>query len=158
VYPVEQNRGLPGEPWMWMSTILTWGALAGAAWDSRIYVLNGDGQGGGMSLQIYDTVDDSWSAGSGLNVRHEAAAAAALDGKVYFFGGSEDTWSPEALLVRDTVNTYDTAIDVWSLAVPLPSPRFYSTVQVIGGELHVLGGFEDASGGPAISEHLVFSP
>jgi N-acetylneuraminic acid mutarotase len=131
------------------------GSLAGAAWDKKIYVLNGDPEGGATILQIFDTVNDSWSYGKGIGAHYEAAAAVAYNGKVYFFGGIEDAWRGENP-THNTQNIYDVGTNTWSTGESMPSARSSATAQLIDNGFHVLGGLDDVGNGTAAHEVFYF--
>jgi N-acetylneuraminic acid mutarotase len=137
--PIPQNRN---------------GVLAGAAWGTKIYVLNGDLAGGPTILQIFDTVARSWSAGAGLGAHYEAASSGSRAGKVYFFGGHTAAFLGGPGL-QNAVNIYDVATNSWSQGPNMPTARFYSTVQLVDNGFHVFGGFTPYEGTAA---HEVYYP
>lgn len=134
---------------------LNYGSFSAAVWETKIYVMGGDTPGGSTILQIYDTVSDEWSRGADLGAHFDAAAGAAVAGKLYFFGGVEQG----AFFVpplRSEVNIYDIATDSWSVGAQMPTPRAFSTAQVVGDSIHVLGGFDVKQEG--LATHEVFYP
>jgi N-acetylneuraminic acid mutarotase len=137
--PIPQNRNL---------------ILAGAAWGTKIYVLNGDSAGGPTILQIFDTVARSWSGGAGLGAHYEAASSRSLDGKVYFFGGHTGAYYGGPGL-QNAVNIYDVATNTWSQGPNMPTARFHSTVQLVASCFHVFGGFTPDTGTAA---HEAYCP
>jgi N-acetylneuraminic acid mutarotase len=153
-YSFTQERWLPCAP---IPQNRNNGSLVAAAWGDEIYVINGDQVGGTTILQIYDTLADSWSTGPDLAAHQEVAAAAALAGKVYFFGGVRNGYAEAPYAPLDVVNIFDTATHTWSTGTPLPSARMASTVQLMDGAFHLVGGYLGSSGTPT-NEHLFFHP
>ncbi len=121
------------------------GALSAAAVGARLYVLNGNPNDGTTVLQIYDSLTDSWSTGATLDGHiFEAAAAAAVGTKVYFFGGANrhaiSDYSETPAVVSSTVNIYDSVTASWSTGLSMSVPKMWATAELYEGSIHVLGG------------------
>jgi N-acetylneuraminic acid mutarotase len=66
-------------------------------------------------------------------------AAAALNGRIYVFGGRLD---PSKISPEPSIHAYDPATDLWSTpAAPLPTPRESAAAVAVGGKFYVIGGF-----------------
>ncbi len=90
------------------------------------------------TLRIYNTQFGTWSFGTPMPSRVEAAAGSVLNGKFYVIGGDNYT---------DTLSTnyvYDIGSNTWSAGAPLPAPRknAYATAQ--NRLVYVFGGLDAA--------------
>jgi hypothetical protein len=65
-----------------------------------------------------------------------AYALAALEGKLYLFGG----WNGSDYL--DSVYEYDPAQDVWTAKTPMPTARGFAGAAVADGKIYVIGGYD----------------
>jgi Kelch motif protein len=81
----------------------------------------------------YDARVDTWTTLPRLPVATRAAAAAALDGRVYVLGGTTPTGNTAAVRAWDGRR--------WRAHARLPAPRFNHAAVVLGGRLYALGGF-----------------
>lgn len=136
------------------------GALSSAVVGTRLYVLNGNPGSDSTSLQIYDSLTDSWSSGRSLaGHRAEAAAAVAVGARIYFVGGADNhdaSDSSRMASVSAEVNVYDTDADTWSSAAPTQVAAMWSAAALCAGRVHVLGGLDSAS--EALGDHQVWTP
>lgn len=117
---------------------LVYGAAAAVGTYGRIYVAGGSSTGllgPGISdwLQIYDPATDAWTLGTPLpNPTWTPGAAAAIDGRIYVFGG-------DGTLTR--VQIYNPSTDSWSFGAPMPGPRFeLAAVTGPDSRMYVIGG------------------
>ena len=111
---------------------------AAAATGGRVYVM-----GGYASLATpwapvrtvweLDPAGGTWRARAPLPSARGAAAAVALDGKVYLFGGAAGAALSQALV-------YDPAEDEWTQLAPMPTAREHLAAVVVGSEIYVIGG------------------
>ncbi|EYF00270.1 Kelch repeat-containing protein [Chondromyces apiculatus] len=89
------------------------------------------------SVEIYDPVADTWSAGAplpGARVNHRASRLP--DGRVLVTGGQDAT-----LALLDSTVLYDPATDTWSAGPTLPSARAYhEVVSLPSGRVVLVGG------------------
>jgi N-acetylneuraminic acid mutarotase len=123
------------------------GEAAVAAEGGKIYVAGGYDTR--PTFQIYDIATDTWTFGRALPGGTDNAGAVALQGKVWVFGGEA---SP-------LVQIYDVAPGSWSPGPSLPDPRFSSAVELVGSEVHLVGGWSfDRFHNVSIATHAVFDP
>ena len=83
----------------------------------------------------YDPAQNSWSERTPMPAGSERATScvAALDGKIYLFGGARATTVSDA-------SVYDVAADSWQALPPLPEAREHCVVGAIGGTLYIASG------------------
>ena len=88
-------------------------------------------------FETYDPVKDVWAALKPLPQPLCAYAIAALDSRIYLFGG----WDGQHYL--DTVRVYETLTGAWSVAAPMPIPRAFAAASSIGNKIYVVGGYDE---------------
>ena len=121
------------------------GEAALAAADGKIYVAGGYDTR--PTFQIYDIATDTWSSGHSLPEGTDNAGAVAYQGKIWVFGGEA---SP-------AVQVYDVASGNWSAGPSLPSPRFSSVVELVGSDVHLVGGWSfNRANNVSVATHSVF--
>jgi Kelch motif len=101
-------------------------------------------------VQAFDVGVGRWSDRAPLPRGLNHVGVAALDGKIYAFGGFTGQ-------NRDPVvdaNVYDPAADAWTALPPLPNPLGSIAVTALDGKLHLVGGRDVHS----VGTHLVFDP
>ena len=87
-------------------------------------------------VEIYNPATDNWIGGRPLPQPLAGMAAAALDGKVYAFGGSGPQDGSKASYV------YDPATDTWSQVAPLPgSDLVFAQAVSLNGFIYLAGGW-----------------
>ena len=91
--------------------------------------------------------------------------AAALGGKIYAVGGTQNKWNDIASASTEVVGTtyvhvYDPQTNKWSSVKPLPQARYGHGVAALGGKLYVAGGVLTADLTTAVitSTVLVYDP
>ena len=87
------------------------------------------------SLNIYDPDADRWSAGPPMRAARAGCRAAALDGKLYVIGGSEQDRG-----FLDRVEIYDPAANAWQAGPPIPAGREAMGLATAEGKLYAIGG------------------
>jgi len=106
--------------------------------ETLIYVV-----GGRLNLDYAQNVDrlESLHGSGALNVllpamptARSGLAAAALEGRIYVFGGE----SPEGTF--DENEAYDPASDTWKTMAPMPTARHGLGAAVVGDTIYVIGG------------------
>lgn len=80
------------------------------------------------------TFTDGWSIRSSLQTARLGAMGAAVDGKIYVFGGI----GFEGYLRSS--EAYDPSSDSWRYIDDLPAARAYGAAVVLGGQIYVIGG------------------
>jgi N-acetylneuraminic acid mutarotase len=106
----------------------------------NLYVLGSMSSGNVVTqntLQIYDSVADSWSLGQGsMPVTSTKFAAAVLDGLLYVMGGQTSSGSSSSLRV------YDAASNTWSLRASMSVGRSFLSAVAADGFLYAVGGVD----------------
>jgi DNA-binding CsgD family transcriptional regulator/N-acetylneuraminic acid mutarotase len=116
-----------------------------------IYVPGGrlaDGQPS-ERLEVYDPRTDRWEERAALPAPRCAYALAALEGRLYLFGG----WDGHGYTAD--VFIYDPQTDVWNIGQPMGAGRGFAAAVSTGGKILVLGGWD---GKQALSTNSVYFP
>ena len=110
----------------------------GAALDDKLYMVAGKTSSTHISsMNIYDPVTDSWSAGPDLpGPAVENPAVVAYAGKLYVFGGSTDPFSGAVT----NAAVFDPATPGWTPLAPMTTGRGGATAKVLGDKIYVVGG------------------
>jgi N-acetylneuraminic acid mutarotase len=137
-------------------------SAASAVINEKIYVVGGrqahqqpDGslrQVNVPDLEIYDPHTDRWATGAPMPQAQGGLAAAALDGKLYVFGGEQ--WVPERKVFASSW-LYDPATNRWEALPDLPTPRHGLGASALGNRIHVFGGGTRVGGEAASAAHEV---
>jgi N-acetylneuraminic acid mutarotase len=117
----------------------------------KIYVPGGkmaDGQPTDQ-LEVYDPRKDTWEKKEPLPVRVSGYALAALEGKMYLFGG----WDGKNIL--SSVYKFDPTSNSWQLGRPMPFARIAADAFPINEKIYIFGGSNDNSN---LLENLVYLP
>lgn len=96
----------------------------------------------------YDPAADSWRPLAPMPTKRGAAAAAAVDGKLYVIGGAAQLpgdASPSIHPARphrslDTVEEYDPAANTWRARAPMPTARNHMAIGAVKGRIYAIGG------------------
>jgi hypothetical protein len=136
-----------------------------AAIGSTIYVIGGYAAAGGHPgaldstgqidvdqplVQAFDLTVGRWTDRAPLPRGLNHVGVAALDGKIYAFGGfTAQNREPVA-----DANVYDPATDAWTPLPRLPAPLGAISVAALDGKLHLVGGRDVHS----VGTHVVFDP
>jgi Tol biopolymer transport system component len=106
-----------------------------AATSNKIYLF-------GDPIYVYDMATDSWSTRPAPPFDNVGApAAAALNGKIYVFGGSF-SWGGTGPIGIPDVYEYDPSTDTWSPKTPMATgvALLWQAASVVGNKVYVLGG------------------
>lgn len=90
------------------------------------------------TVEVYDPETNGWERGADVPAPRGLLALAVVEGKIYAMGGGirrEGQDEPSAL-----VEVYDTEKDRWEPGVPMPTPRFAASAEVVDGRVYVAGG------------------
>src|SRR5256712_10390480 len=119
------------------------GELLGVAIDGRLYASEGLLPGfkpAGLVYE-YDTVRDAWAQKKPMPHPVHHAAVAALNGKMFLFGGFDlPTSGPPGWNPVNEAWEYAPATDSWRALAPMPTARGGSVAAVVGGKFYVIGG------------------
>jgi N-acetylneuraminic acid mutarotase len=102
------------------------------------------------ALEAYDPQRDSWQALAPLPEARAGYALAAVEGKLYLFGGVDGAQTPRA-----EVWQYNPDLDTWQPQTAMSEPRAGLGSVVIDDQVFLIGG-ENASG--PLSLHQRYSP
>lgn len=100
------------------------------------------------SLEIYSPAADAWDSGPAMPTARSGAAGAALNGRLYVFGG--ELAYPR---ITDAVERYDAAKREWQSLPPMPYAAHGLGAAVVDGAVYVLGGYTaggDAEGSESV--------
>jgi hypothetical protein len=146
-------------------------ADGGRAWASAtvvaggIWLIGGEtGQYSRDSVDVFDVMTATWSQGVvRLPQPLSASVAAAIDGKTYVIGGTQLLDFGYNLGGSALVYAFDHGTGAWVDRSPLQVGRFFAAGAVLGGRIHVVGGytyceyFGWCSRGPT-SGHEIYDP
>ena len=89
-----------------------------------------------QAVEVYDPRTDTWTKKADLPAPKAGAAAAALNGKIYIFGGTDsDTGS-----ATSTIFEYDPDSDAWTTGPDMPFKRLGLSASVVNGKVYIIGG------------------
>lgn len=121
--------------------------MTSAVIDEKIYVIGGREPIGNSSLfrnlainEMYDPKHDTWVSRQPLPSYRSGLAAAAIDDKIYVFGG-ENTQR-----TFDNNEEYNPKTDSWTLCVPMPTARHGLGAITVDGNVYVIGGNLEPAG------------
>lgn len=104
---------------------------------------NGDGttyQTNLSDVDIYDLSTNTWSATS-LSARKCGMAAVAINNKVFFGGGNEQT-GPNSYFATNKVEVYDLSANLWSI-ITLSEARVHLSAVTLGNKIYFAGGINN---------------
>jgi hypothetical protein len=143
--------------------------LAAAMLGHSIYAIGGRLNGGGPcsgrevdSVERYDIASDTWVTLAPLPRARSDAAAAAVNGKIYVFGGCRIHPQTGELIVLRRVDIYSPRSNTWSSA-PLDLPRkraaFYQVAALHHNspepKVYVIGGWDGVR--PGVSTVFIYN-
>ena len=127
---------------------------ASAVIDGKIYVVGGrqfkkqaDGNYANVNvanLEVYDPKEKRWQTLSPLPKAAGGISAAAVDGKLYVFGGEQ--WVPEQTVIAEAW-VYDPALDKWDSVPDMKVPRHGTAAGAVGNQIYVFGGATETGAG-----------
>ncbi len=105
-------------------------------------------------VTVYDAAADSWADRKNMLIPAHHAAAVALDGKIYVFGGfvgrpGTKVWQP-----IPSAAMYDPDADSWKELAPMPTARGSAQAVVVDGKIYVIGGAHANIPGKPMTEPL----
>ncbi len=102
----------------------------------RIYVPGGRLASGGPTrlMEVYNLRLGRWETRASLPVALSAYALAAVDGRLYLFGG----WDGQKIVA--SVYAYDPESDAWQAGTAMSSPREFAAAVALEGRVLLIGG------------------
>jgi len=111
-----------------------------------LYVMGGRKVGSVVSTaEVYEILTNTWTSGTPMPKPVVLAAAAMLGGKIYVLGGAiSDRVDGDNDGVVADVHVFDPQTGAWTEAPPMRTARRSHAAAVVGGQLYVIGGDDDA--------------
>lgn len=132
--------------------ILERGFAASAQVGNNVYIIGGNTSYGLTGLvekysldKQMTVIDCKWK----MPVPVSNAGAAAVNSKIYVFGGLD-----EAEVVRDTLQIFDTVAGTWTQGAKLLQPIMQPTVVAFDSKIYVFGGLSSPSGAPLNTTYM----
>ncbi|MFN0072931.1 MAG: Kelch repeat-containing protein [Chloroflexota bacterium] len=98
----------------------------------------------------YDPTTNTWSARAPIpSPRGHMALVTGPDGKIFAFGGRNDT------MALALVEAYDPTTNSWSARTPMSAPRSNASATLLGGRIYVVGG---VNGSQFVSTVEIYDP
>ena len=125
------------------------GATASAV-NGSCYVIGGSQeQPGGEETAIatveeYNPKTDTWRARAPLSQARTIGGSAAVDNKIYVFGGIQSFEDEPPVLA--SVEIYDPASNSWTSGADMPTPRVAMGVAALNGSIYTVGGITSGFG------------
>ncbi len=121
-------------------------SASAAVIDGKLYVVGGEDKRHPSRpvydvLEVYDPATDTWTQKASMPTRRAGPGTAAVDGKLYVFGGLRVN------LFFDVLEIYDPATDTWSTGSSMPNKVYAPAVAVVDSLIYVAGGYEETSEG-----------
>ena len=130
------------------------GEVAAAVVGGKLYALGGNFAGQALPRnEEYDPATDRWRLRAPLPEGRDHLGVAAVNGKIYTFGGFTSSVHKGAGAV---VFEYDPVSDTWRTLPPMKGPRASVGVAVIDGKIHVIGG--RGLDAVTVATHEVYDP
>jgi DNA-binding CsgD family transcriptional regulator/N-acetylneuraminic acid mutarotase len=139
---------IDAQQWVrWGSKPTAVGDVQAAVIGNKIYVPGGRLETGQVTgvLEAYDPQNNRWTTLEPLPQPRSGYALAAVEGKLYLFGG----W--DGSTYRSEVWQYSPDQDEWSERAPMPTARAYAGAATLVGQIYVVGG-ENKDGALTVNE------
>ncbi|KAI0403232.1 hypothetical protein F4802DRAFT_617016 [Xylaria palmicola] len=122
--------------------------VGGAVIGHKMYVVGGRdtdiGNVYGTTFELdLENLDKGWVTKATMNAPRGGLATAALDGKIYTFGGEGDKSNSKGVFVQ--VEVYDTGADTWTVLQPMKNPRHGTAAVAVAGRIYLPGGGTSSS-------------
>lgn len=95
---------------------------------------------------VYDVRAAGWVALPAMSVARSDAAAAAVGGRLYVFGGYGDGF--DMTVTGSLAEVYDAAAGAWRAVAPMPTPRGDLQAVAFGDRIFVVGGWQYSAADP----------
>jgi len=108
--------------------------------------------------------EDSWASKAPMQVARSALGVAAVNGKIYAIGGSNQSGQAPSmpgstvLGIKHNVDTneeYDSTTNTWTFKKPMPTPRIDFAIAVYQNKIYCIGGYTE-NGSTGLNE--VYDP
>jgi N-acetylneuraminic acid mutarotase len=125
------------------------GGLTAEVLGGLVYVIGGlDAAGDSVStVEVFDPVAGTWSAGVSLPSARDNAASAVLDGRIFLFGGRLRSGGSNLEPTLQTVESFGIGDLSWSSAALMPTGRRAASAVVSEGRAIIFGGEKTSEGG-----------
>ena len=127
-----------------------------AVWDGTIYTFgNYNIASDNNGVLAFNPSTDVWTSLANMPTGRGMASAAAVNGKIYVFGGNDAYWNRWLT----TVEVYDTRTNSWNTNIPaIPGTgRGYLSANAVNGKIYVMGG-TNSYVVPTFSDNFVYDP
>ncbi len=108
--------------------------------DNKIYMISGRYDYNAKTCvsnhQCYDLGTNTWSDKANMNVSRYGTKTAAVNGKIYAFGGNDSSKD-----ISNIVEEYDPVADTWTVKSPLPVQRLKPAVIAFNNKIYAIGGY-----------------
>jgi len=104
--------------------------------DSKIWAIGGSGNSHTRKVEIYDPIQNSWTAGPSLTFQRHAPVIWVLNGKIYVGGGLSSNFG-----YQDSIEVYDPALRKWIHFGNFPEPKYYADSVILNDTVYVVAGF-----------------
>src|SRR6185295_7172855 len=104
------------------------------------------------TVHVYDPKTNSWSERTPMPTARGALAVVELGGKLYAFGGYDQSHN------IGTLEVFDPVTDSWSTKAALPTPRDHLTAAAVGNRIYVIGGRLNGSYSKNLAVTEVYDP
>ena len=137
--------------------------LCASVVNNLIYVMGGSDGSAGLdkrltAVEIYNPATDTWKKGADMPAPRSQFATAAVDGKIYLFGGFSfvERRGKQIEKTIAIVDVYDPAADAWEQKGKAPTARTRMGAAALNGKVYITGGFRNTGGG---GDHLeIYDP
>ncbi|MBC8229590.1 hypothetical protein H8E77_08600 [bacterium] len=96
---------------------------------------------------------DIWTQKAEMPGRAGESAVAAVDGKIYVFGGGL-----EGGVTLGIFYVYDPAMDEWKVKADIPTPRLRHSACAVNGKIYIIGGTPDNYGDDVLATVEEYDP
>ena len=150
------------------STPNAWSVTAGTHTLSATPYSSGSGKGtAGATVTVNFTVaaatttafptSISWTTGANSPVVRAEAVGAAVNGKLYVFGGFDNEGSPyTSIPLQSRCDVYDPATNTWTRLADFPEPFSHSGPAIVGTDLWFVGGYVGDHPGPGTTHVWIY--
>lgn len=121
-----------------------------AVMNDKIYIFGGASNGTDAikgtkhnNTYEYDIATNLWTEKKSMPTIRAGASASVVNGKIYVIGGYYDEGSNRKR--SNKVEVYDPSNDTWEVVASIPTERSWATSAVVGDEIYVFGGGQNAN-------------